>query len=151
MHAVCGYPVKSTWVKAIQAGNFVGWPLLTAKNVRKYYPETTETPKGHMAQTRKNVRSTKLEESDTTTLVKIKEQDVYIKIYDIEEFRSSKVPPELRNTIYSDQTGQFLKRSLRHNRYIMVMVEIDSNAILVEPMKGRKDDEMQRAYEHLLL
>ena len=24
MHAVCGYPVKSTWVKAIKAGNFVG-------------------------------------------------------------------------------------------------------------------------------
>ena len=93
MHAVCGYPVKSTWVKAIQAGNFVRWPLLTAKNVRKYYPETTETPKGHMAQTRKNVRSTKLEESDTTTLVMIKEQDVYIKIYDIEEFKSSKAPP----------------------------------------------------------
>ena len=72
-HAVCGYPVKSTWVKAIKTGNFVGWPLLTAKNVRKYYPKTSKTPKGHMAQTRKNVRSTKLEESNTTTLVKIKE------------------------------------------------------------------------------
>jgi hypothetical protein len=59
MHAVCGYPVKSTWLKAIKAGNFVGWPLLTEKNVSKYYPETTETPKGHMNQTRKNVRSTK--------------------------------------------------------------------------------------------
>ena len=49
MHAVCGYPVKSTWIKAIKAGNFFGWPLLTVKNVRKYYPETTETPKRHMA------------------------------------------------------------------------------------------------------
>ena len=29
MHAVCGYPVKSTWIKAIKAGNFMGWPLLT--------------------------------------------------------------------------------------------------------------------------
>ena len=26
MHSVCGYPVKSTWLKAIKAGNFVGWP-----------------------------------------------------------------------------------------------------------------------------
>jgi len=33
----------------------------------------------------------------------------------------------------------------------MVMVEIDSNAILVEPMKSRKDDEMIRAYNALLL
>ncbi len=28
MHEVCGYPVKSTWLKAIAAGNFIGWPLL---------------------------------------------------------------------------------------------------------------------------
>ena len=31
------------------------------------------------------------------------------------------------------------------------MVEIDSNAILVEPRKSRKDGKMKRAYEHLLL
>jgi len=59
MHAVCGYPVKTTWTKAANAGNFVGWPLLTEKNINKYYPETDETPKGHMNQQRKNVRSTK--------------------------------------------------------------------------------------------
>jgi hypothetical protein len=33
----------------------------------------------------------------------------------------------------------------------MVMVEIDSNAILVEPMKSRKDEEMIRAYKNALL
>jgi hypothetical protein len=59
MHAVCGYPVKLTWLKAIKAGNYIGWPMLTEPNVNKYYPETSETPKGHMNQTRKNVRSTK--------------------------------------------------------------------------------------------
>jgi hypothetical protein len=37
------------------------------------------------------------------------------------------------------------------NKYIMVMVEIDSNPILVEPMKSRKDEEMIRAYNALLL
>ena len=31
------------------------------------------------------------------------------------------------------------------------MVEIDSNAILVEPMKSRKDAEMIRAYNSLML
>ena len=31
------------------------------------------------------------------------------------------------------------------------MVEIDSNAILVKPMKSREDEEMKRAYQHLLL
>ena len=38
MHAVCGYPVKLTWIKAINAGNFIGWPLLTEASMRKYYP-----------------------------------------------------------------------------------------------------------------
>jgi hypothetical protein len=53
--------------------------------------------------------------------------------------------------MFSDQTGQFPTRSQRGNKYIMVMVEIDSNAILVEPMKSRKDEEMIRAYNTLLL
>ena len=42
MHAVCGYPVKSTWLKAVKAGNYVGWPMLTEHNVKKY--STTPKP-----------------------------------------------------------------------------------------------------------
>ena len=53
--------------------------------------------------------------------------------------------------MFSDQTGRFPTRSQHGNKYIMVMVEIDSNAILVEPMKSRKDEEMIRAYNALLL
>ena len=60
MHTTCGYPVKSIWLKAIKAGNFTGWPVISERTVSKYYPETKETPKGHMSQTRKNVRSTKV-------------------------------------------------------------------------------------------
>jgi hypothetical protein len=144
MHAVCGYPVKSTWLKAIKAGNYVGWPMLTERNVQKYYPETTETAKGHLNQTRKNVRSTKakpmpLETCDTSQLRGKKVQDIYTETY------------RVRETMFSNQTGQFPTRSQRGNKYIMVMVEIDSNAILVEPMKSRKDEEMIRAYNALLL
>ena len=98
MHAVCGFPAKSTWLKAIKAGNFIGWPLLTERNVSKYYPETVETPKGHMNQTRKNVRSTKpkpmpLEISNTTQLRGKKQRDVFTRVYDA------------RETIFLDQTG----------------------------------------------
>eukprot|EP00804_Cyclotella_cryptica_P030326 CCRYP_011862-RA/>CCRYP_011862-RA protein AED:0.33 eAED:0.33 QI:0/0/0/1/0.66/0.75/4/0/887 len=42
----------STWLKAVQAGNFIGWPLLTSRNIQKYFPETVETPKGHLNQSR---------------------------------------------------------------------------------------------------
>jgi hypothetical protein len=48
LHAAAGYPVKDTWVKAINAGNYTTWPGLTATAVHKYFPESNETQKGHM-------------------------------------------------------------------------------------------------------
>jgi hypothetical protein len=98
MHAVCGCPVESTWLKAIKAGNCVGWPMLNERNVQKYYPETIETAKGHLNQTRKNVHSTKaktapLETCDTSQLHGKKVQDVYTKTYMV------------RETMFSNQTG----------------------------------------------
>jgi hypothetical protein len=144
MHAVCGYPVKLTWLKAIKAGNYIGWPMLSERNVNKYYPETSEMPKGHMNQMRKNVRSTKakrtpLETCDTSQLDSKKVRDIYTTMYDV------------HRTMFSDQTGQFPMRSQSGNKYIMVLVKIDSDAILVEPMKSRKDAEMIQAYNALLL
>ncbi len=145
MHAVCGYPVKSTRIKAIKAGDYIGWSMLIERNVNKeYYPETSETSKGHMNQTRKNERSTKakqtpLQTCDTSQLHGKKVRDIYTTMYDA------------RKTMFSDQTGQFLMRSQSSNKYIMVLVKIDSNAILVEPMKNCKHAEMIQAYNALLL
>ena len=90
-----------------------------------------------MNQIRKNVRSTKLklmsfELSDTTTLCGKKQRDVFTKVYDVHE------------TIFPDQTGQYPKRSQKGNKYVMVIVEIDSNVILVKPLSGRKDVELTR-------
>ena len=55
MHAICRYPVKSKFIKAICIGNYVGWPLLSVENVYKHYPKIEETPKGHLNQSQKNV------------------------------------------------------------------------------------------------
>ncbi len=35
MHAICGYPIKLTWLKAINVGNYVGSPMLTEHNVQR--------------------------------------------------------------------------------------------------------------------
>ena len=59
-------------------------------------------------------------------------RDVYTKVYDV------------RNTVFYDQTGQLTTRYKRGNKYIMVMVEIDSNASMVEPIKNRTDAEITR-------
>ena len=114
MHAVCGYPVNSTWIKSIKAGNYVGWPMLTERNVARYYPEINETPKGHLNQSRKNFRSTNpkrtpLEVLKIATLQGHKASDVYTSMY------------EVMNTVLSKQIGQFPTRSQRGKKYIMVM------------------------------
>ena len=141
MHAICGYPVKTTWVKTVKAGSFVGWPLLTMKNINKYYPETNKTPKGHMNQQCKNVRSTKTPFEECNAAVALhgkKVTDIYVCTYD------------MRETTFSNQTGQFPTRSKCSNKYIMVLVEIGSNTIPIEPMKSRKDADMIRAYNVLV-
>lgn len=40
-------PTRRAWIKAIQRGNFVGWPLVMVNNVNKYFLECKETVKGH--------------------------------------------------------------------------------------------------------
>ena len=45
MHAVAGFPVRSTWLKAIKNGNFNSWPGLTYNNAAKYCPQSVETIK----------------------------------------------------------------------------------------------------------
>jgi len=52
--------------------------------------------------------------------------------------------------MYTDQTGRFSKKSSQENQYVMVLVELDSNAILVEGMKDRTSGEMIPAYQHLV-
>ncbi len=52
--------------------------------------------------------------------------------------------------IYTDQPGRFPKKSSRSNQYIMVLTKIDSNPILIEPMKNRIAGEMIRAYQVLI-
>ncbi len=56
-----------------------------------------------------------------------KVRNVFTKVYDV------------RNIIFYDQTGKFPKQSQQVYKYIMVMVEIDSNGILVEPITSQKD------------
>jgi hypothetical protein len=55
LHAAAGYPVKETWISAINFGNYVTWLGLTAKAVQRHFPESDEKQKGHMKKQRQNV------------------------------------------------------------------------------------------------
>jgi hypothetical protein len=145
MHAVCGFPVKSTWLKAVKAGNYIGWPLITMNNVTKYYPETIKTPKGHLNQTKKTSKAPSrhysLSKSPMRRLCGVRNSAMC----------SQKCTCTMSGKKNSHQTGKFPKKSQRGNKYLMVMVEIDSNAILVEPLKIRKDSKLTRAYHVLVM
>ena len=57
---------------------------------------------------------------------------------------------ERKNSIHTDQTGRVGMTSQSRMQYIMVMVEVNSNPILVETIKNRKSNKLQRPY-HVLL
>jgi hypothetical protein len=65
LHAACFSPTTATWTKAINHGFFCSWPMLTAKTVRQHLPKSVATAMGHMDQSRKNQRSTKLRSKQT--------------------------------------------------------------------------------------
>jgi hypothetical protein len=157
-HAAAGYPTKATWIKAVNRGYFASWPGLTAELIRKHFPESEETQKGHMRATRSGVRSTKkklavekkevevkieeeAEESANPT-PQSKQRDIFVRILDTQD--------DLHSKIFTDQTGPFPRKSSRGNQYIMVLVELDSNYIMIEPMTNRTAGEMVRVYQILI-
>ena len=54
-------------------------------------------------------------------------------------------PIELTGQIYSDQTGKFPITSSRVSKYIMIVYDFDSNAILYELLKSKNKHELIRA------
>ena len=75
----------------------------------------------------------------TATLQGHKERDVYTIVY------------KVKNTVFFKQTGHFPTQSQQGKKYIMVMVEIDSSAILVEPINNCKNEELTQAYRTMML
>ena len=135
LHAAAGFPTQETWIKAIKAGNYSTWPTINPTVVRRHFPESDETQKGHMKRQRQGVRSTRVNKERESHVPAIpKAKDIYIKIFNNSE------------TMHTDQTGRFPATSSRGNQYIMVLVEVDGNFIDAEPMKNRSEGAMIKAY-----
>ena len=58
-HRAAFYPVPTTFITAINNGNFYTWPVLTAELISKHLPNSLATEKGHDKLIRKNVKSTR--------------------------------------------------------------------------------------------
>jgi hypothetical protein len=139
LHAACFSPVKSTWVTAIKNGNFSSWPGLIEHAVEKHLSKTAATTKGHLNQQRQNARTTKI---NTTKAINqetdidhgIKTQFVYAATIDAGQ-------------IYTDQTGICPVVSRKGNKYIMILYDYGSNAILAQPIKDLTAPELLKAFK----
>ncbi|KAL7530484.1 hypothetical protein ACHAXR_003518, partial [Thalassiosira sp. AJA248-18] len=143
--AAAGFPTKETWMDAIRAGNYDTWPGLTTKAVYKFFPESEseETQKGHMKGQRQNFRSTKpsaevSRETESAPPAKKEHSILFVKVVDLKE------------TMYSDQTGKFPYLSSRGMRYIIVAFHTDPNYIFAEPMRNRTERQTIEAYDKIV-
>ena len=57
--AAAGFPVRTTWLKAITVGNYHTWPGLNLANATSYCPSADETIKGHIVHSRQSICSNK--------------------------------------------------------------------------------------------
>jgi hypothetical protein len=48
LHTNTGFPTKRTWLPPIKKGTFIGWLMVSAENVSKYFPQNKETVQGYM-------------------------------------------------------------------------------------------------------
>jgi hypothetical protein len=153
-HTAARFPTKPTWLKAINNKQFASWPGLTADAVMKHFLELEETHKGHRQKRHNGLRLTKTTPTRNGDDIDndlqpthapcppTKQKTIFSKIYDLED--------KAQRKMYTNQMGQFPKKSSRGHQYIMVLIEMDSNTILVAAMKNRSAGEMICAYQELV-
>ena len=147
MHAAFFSPALSTLEKAMQKGYLPNIPGFTTTTLKKHPPQSAAMIKGHLDQTRQNVRSTKNttennEEDEFYPLQLTLPNDEQANYCYATIFSQS-------GKMYSDQTGNFFQASSKGNLLIMVLYDYDSNAILAEPLKNRKAETILAAYEKM--
>ena len=130
-HMTMGAPPINTWIKGIDNGWFTSFPGLTSARVRQYCTNKVETAKGHLKLQRQHVQSTQTT-SSRRPRSNTHEVSAHIR--------------ELKNLISKDLTGRYPITSRRGYKYVLIMVDWDSDYIKLIPLKSRKSDAIVTAY-----
>ena len=130
--------MRSTWLKAIESGNFASFPGLTLANAKHFCPSTDETIKGHLVQDRQGKNSSShLKWAEDAT-----EEDVVrspLAGLSYGDKQATPPPPDVNapapesdaanelhvrvvhnSKLYTDDTGRFPFRARSGNQYVMV-------------------------------
>ena len=162
IHAALGSPTHSTLLAAIDAGYLTTIPHLTSRNVRRYLPASKPMVQGHLDQSRAHQNSTQprlppppivpptstppdsTDESPTDLRPPLADPPALTTAH----LYAACVP--MTGQIYTDPTGKFLCPSTAGNTDMLVLYDYDTNAILVEPMKGKSAPVIIAAYTKAL-
>ena len=123
------------------------WPGIENINFGKHLPLSLATTLGHLDQEQKNVQSTKLANKPH-----IPEEIHFfptpekpnVPSHHCFELIESFIP---KHTAYGDLTGRFPHTSSRGNKYLFIVYDYESNAILCKPLKNRTAGEIKTAWE----
>ncbi|KAL7478778.1 hypothetical protein ACHAW6_004540 [Cyclotella cf. meneghiniana] len=124
-----GYPVISTWIKAIDKGYFRGWRGLTSDRIRHFIKPSEQCEQGHMDQRRQGICSTKSSHANSPSNT-------------IDTMEEPKQAPQNNKTnmvfmtiakakaqLFTNQTGRFPVTSNKGNNYIVLFYVVDANFI----------------------
>ena len=148
-HAAAGFPVRSTWTKAIGAGNYSSWPGLTLTNATKYFPSAEATIMGHLIQKRQGIRSTKpkpLQSSSPDTPQSVSPEEPLLQVRSNNLFLQ--VAPISK--LYTDDTGCFPVCARSGHQYVMIVYHRDANLILAVPFKTSKNTHRLQSYNKII-
>ena len=144
-HAALFSPALSTLLEALNREFLVNFPALTAKNLRKHPPNSVAMHKGHMDQQR--MRRTEKSTPSNSTFFMADDDHMPLREKTHACFVSLQTMED--GQIFSDQTGAFPTTSTRGYKYIMVVYDYDTNAIIVEPTKNKTAETMVSAFSIL--
>ena len=129
-HTAVEYPVRSTWLKTIGAGNYSSRPGPTLANATKYCTYAKATIMGHLVQKIQGVRSTNHKphpkSSPEVPMPQVWPNKLFIEVKSISK-------------LYTDDTGRFLIHAHSGSQYVMIAYRWYTNLILAVPFKTIKD------------
>ena len=144
-HRAAFSPVPTTFITAINNGNFSTWPGLTAEIISKNLPKSLATAKCHDKLSQKNIRSTWPQDptpdlpvnSDPPQATVTRTKTIHINVVEPSDF------------LATDLTGHFPTISSLGNNYIIVCYIYYTNGIIVRPMKNNYVAEHIRVYQEI--
>ena len=116
-------------------------------NAAKYFPESDETVKGHITQSKKGTRSTKPMQPKVEPPKPEETPEVPLPLERSNEIHIIEMPT---SKLYTDDCGLFPIRSRSGKQYIMIAYHCDSNTILQATFKTCTDRHRLEAYNSIM-